>query len=99
VFGFVKLVAPQGVPERSEGASAGIWGAGERGGQPLYPLLISVEARLIFDSQGLILPATLSDEVASVRQNGKLDSPGEPCQHQLIPIWDFLTANCDVCHQ
>ncbi len=47
--------------------------AGERGGQPLYPLLISVEARLILDSQGLILHAKLSDEVASVRQIGRLN--------------------------
>ena len=47
--------------------------AGERGGQPLYPLLISVEARLILDSQGLILHAKLSDEVASVRQIGRIN--------------------------
>jgi hypothetical protein len=73
VFGFVKLAAPQGGSQRSEGFSAGIWGAGKRGGQPLYPLLISVEARLIFDSQGLILPATLSDQVASVRQIGSTE--------------------------
>ena len=73
MFGFVKLCAPQGVAERGGGASAGIWGAGERGGQPLYPLLVSVEARLIFDRQGLILHAMLSDEVASVGQTGRIN--------------------------
>jgi hypothetical protein len=46
----------------------GIWCAGERGGQPLCPLLISVEARLICNSQDLILHAVLSDEVVTVRQ-------------------------------
>jgi hypothetical protein len=53
VHGSVRLVSRllrEVVRERSEGALAGIWGAGERGGQPLYPLLISVEARLIFDT-------------------------------------------------
>ena len=43
VFGIVKRECP----ERSGGASAGIWGAGERGRQPLYPLLSYVEAQLI----------------------------------------------------
>ena len=70
VFGFVN----GDCPERSGGAWAGIWGAGERGGQPLYPLLTSVEARLILDSQGLILHPMLSDEVASVRQIGRTNS-------------------------
>jgi hypothetical protein len=69
VFGFVNDHSKyEGFPERSGGASAGIWGAGERGGQPLYPLLISVEARLIFDSQGLTMHGMLSDAVASVRR-------------------------------
>jgi hypothetical protein len=66
VFGIVKRDGPK----RSGGAPAGIWGAAERGGQPLYPLLISVEAPLIFDSQGLILHIMLSNEVASVKQLG-----------------------------
>jgi hypothetical protein len=46
------------------------------------PLLISVEARLIFDSQGLILPATLSDEVASVRQIGRTE--GASLRERLV---------------
>ena len=54
--------------------------------QPLYPLLISVEARLIFDSQGLILPATLSDEVASVRQIGRTE--GASLRERLLAAVD-----------
>src|SRR6266481_7362421 len=48
---------------KAQGAWAGDLGVQERGGQPLYPLLISVEARLILYSQDLILHAVLSDEV------------------------------------
>lgn len=44
MLGEEHLADQRACPERSGGASAAVWGAGKRGGQPRYPLLISVEA-------------------------------------------------------
>jgi hypothetical protein len=72
VFDVVKLGAPQGGSGAKRRSFGGDLGCRGKGRPAFYPLLISVEARLIFDSQGLALHAMLSDEVASVRQIGRI---------------------------
>ena len=62
VFGFVKRDGPgEVVRSEAEEVRRGLGVQGKGAAAPL-PLLISVEGRLIFDSQGLILHATLPDE-------------------------------------
>jgi hypothetical protein len=71
MLGEEHLADQRACPERSGGASAAVWGAGEKGRPaPLSPAYLRRSTGSFFHSQRLILHAMVSDQVASVRQIG-----------------------------